>query len=697
MNELLTSYIEDLRDNLSVFMEAILQMEKGIRDEDTINAVFRVAHTIKGNSAAMEFTKIEEVMHTLEDILHEVREGNRDISPQIINVQYKCHDFLEDCLHIIHSEASDDFMETKELLAELISIKGDSDISTVAEVTEISKQETQQLELKMDVPAELWEVVEQNVRRGMHAYHIKLKFADDAKMKSVRAYMVFQKVETYAVIVCSEPQRPTDEEFRSSKFAVQGNTMYILVISEKEIEELINEIQEEPEIDEVECLPLRLGNITDYIQVEDKADVLKVSEENVDVQDKTKAASSADKKSAASGSGLIRVEVGKVDNLIDMLGELLILNAQMEQQIEADESANTGLLNTLTRVAKIIRSVQDLSMSLKLIKIKNTLLRLTRIIRDTASDLGKQVSVNIAGEDTEIDRSAADKLFEPLMHLVRNAISHGIESPEERKQSGKDPSGIIDIKAYSKRGYVYIEVNDNGRGIDTNKVLKKAVKLGMADESKKYSEADIVKFILQPGFSTQSQVNNISGRGVGMNVVESEIKKMGGKLEIINNMGKGCSFILRIPMNLALINGTIVDICGSHYIIPTLFIKHFLIQDQKDWISIQGEKRAVMLREKVIPIITDEQIFDGVDDSDLEKRHVIILEMEHKMLALPVNNIIGRKEIVAKPLDKEYLSSGIISGAAILGDGKVSLILDVEALFKMSEKTGTKTIESVNE
>lgn len=690
MNELLTSYIEDLRDNLSVFMEAILQMEKGIRDEDTINAVFRVAHTIKGNSAAMEFTKIEEVMHALEDILHEVREGNRELTPKIINVQYKCHDFLEDCLNIIHSEASDDFMETKELLEQLASIKGDSNISTVIDTVEIEKQEIEQMELEMDVPAELWEVVEQNVRRGMHAYHIKLQFAEDAKMKSVRAYMVFQKVEAYAVLVCSEPQRPTDEEFRSSKFEVQGDTMYMLVISEKEIEELITEIQAEPEIDEVECLPLGLGNIAAFMKSEEKADVPKVGEESVETQNKPKASASADKKTAANGSGIIRVEVGKVDNLIDMLGELLILNAQMEQQVEADESANTGLLNTLTRVAKIIRSVQDLSMSLKLIKIKNTLLRLTRIIRDTASDLGKNVSVNITGEDTEIDRSAADKLFEPLMHLVRNAVSHGIETPEEREQSGKDPSGTIDIKAYSKRGYVYVEVNDDGRGIDTGKVLKKAVKLGMADKSTDYSEAEIISFILQPGFSTQSQVNNISGRGVGMNVVESEIKKMGGKLEVINNIGKGCSFILRIPMNLALINGTIVDICGSHYIIPTLFIKHFLIQEQKDWISIQGEKRAVMLREKVIPIITDEQIFGVFEDSESEKRHVIILEMEHKMLALPVNNIIGRKEIVAKPLDKEYLSSGIISGAAILGDGKVSLILDVEALFKMTEQTGKK-------
>lgn len=697
MNELLTSYIEDLRDNLSVFMEAILQMEKGIRDEDTINAVFRVAHTIKGNSAAMEFTKIEEVMHKLEDILHEVREGNRELSPQIINVQYKCHDFLEDCLHILHSEASDDFIEAVELLAELVSIKGSSNVNKVTDSTEIEKQEIEKLELEMDVPTELWEVLEQNVRRGMHAYHIKLQFADDAKMKSVRAYMVFQKVEAYATLVCSEPERPTDEDFRNSKFVMQGEIMYLLVISDKEIEELISELEAEPEIDEVECLPLGLGNIAAYMQTNENADDSKNSEESSDTQNKPKASPSIDKKSASNGSGLIRVEVGKVDNLIDMLGELLILNAQMEQQVEADESANTGLLNTLTRVAKIIRSVQDLSMSLKLIKIKNTLLRLTRIIRDTASDLGKQVSVNIIGEDTEIDRSAADKLFEPLMHLVRNAVSHGIETPEEREQSGKDSSGTIDIKAYSKRGYVYVEVNDDGRGIDTGKVLKKAVKLGMADESTEYSEAEIVNFILQPGFSTQSQVNNISGRGVGMNVVESEIKKMGGKLEIINNMGKGCSFILRIPMNLALINGTIVDICGSHYIIPTLFIKHFLIQEQKDWISIQGEKRAVMLREKVIPIITDEQIFGGFDDSGSEKRHVIILEMEHKMLALPVNNIIGRKEIVAKPLDKEYLSSGIISGAAILGDGKVSLILDVEALFKMAEQTGKKTIEAINE
>lgn len=843
MNEILNSYIEDLRDSLLLFNEALMSLEQGVADDETINRVFRVAHTIKGNSAAMEFMKVEKVMHTMEDILHEVREGKRDLTPEIISVQYKCHDFLEDFLEILLSDGNDENVETKKLLAELIKIKDANKVDEEIVEEEGSCQEVSNFldEAFQNIPEELLEVIDQNIKIGMFAYQLCLKFTDTVQMKSIRAFMLFQKIEAHTMLIYSNPENPSEEDFRTGKFEFDGNSLSMIVMGDTDISFLIDELREDTTLEDVDfsqitteqisqylktytitkeivskikdievsvldvqkseinkdtvkdildqlntistssesvstilkSIALRLTNILETIAVEnryftadnantfavllhdmtciakqascaDDKDFIDQIEENigsleaelmipqekigelllkkgilskdevdeiiskqqdgnrplkfgqlavkeqkvsaVEMTEVLKEKQEKKKKSTKTSESVsqIRVPVSKVDNLMNMLGELIILNSQLEQQIESNEFADDGILNTISRSSKIIRSVQDLSVSLRLIQIKNTLFRLTRIIRDTASELGKKVNISIIGEETEIDRSAAEKIFDPLMHLVRNAVSHGIETPEERIKAGKNPEGKVEINAYSKRGHVYIEVSDDGKGIDPEKVLAKAISVGLADENTDYSESEIVGFIMKPGFSTQVEVNNISGRGVGMNVVEAELMKIGGKVDIINDKGNGCTFVLRIPMNLALVNGTIVELSGSKYIIPTLFIKHFFILEGNEWISMQGQKRAIKFRDSVIPIITEEKIFGITTDEDLTRDQIIILEMESKLIALPVDKIIGRQEIVSKPLSNELTKAGVLSGASILGDGKVSLILDVEAMFKIA-------------
>ena len=843
MNEILESYIEDLRDSLMLFNEALMQLNQGNEDVETINRVFRVAHTIKGNSAAMEFFNVEKVMHTMEDILHEVREGERELSPQITKVMYKCHDFLEDFLDIVVRDENDENVQSQELLAELLSIKNAGSQEEV-----LPEEAAQGLgndfsdEAFSNMDAEILGVIEKNVSMGMSAYQLFVTFKADAEMKSIRAFMVFQKIESNALIAYSNPVAPTEDEFRSGEFACKSDNLKMLIIADSDLEDLADEIRDDYSVEDVEITLLtrqqikkkiestgavdkiiemidaievdvldvekneinnetvesileklavinsnaeiiknetvgeisaRLTNILKATSAENKnfppddaqlvayilsdmADLAKapnpeaeknllkqteknmgILEENLlkkgartgdilrakgilsleDIEDiiskqkegpkklkfgqvavKEKKVSAVEmaevlkeqkkpakeSETSSEASRQIRVSVNKVDNLIDMLGELTILNSQLEQQLQSQSNSIPEISNTISRTSKIVRNVQDLSMSLRLIQIKNTLFRLTRIIRDTASELGKKVNISITGDEIEIDRSAAEKVFDPLMHLVRNAVSHGIESPEERIKLGKPAEGKVEINAYSKRGSVYIEVKDDGKGIDTKKVLKKAIQQGLADENADYSESEIIRFIMQPGFSTQTEVNNISGRGVGMNVVESELMKIGGKVEIQNEFGSGCSFILRIPMNLALINGTIIDLNGERYIIPTLFIKQFYIKEQSEWISMQGHKRAVKIRENIIPIISEEAICKSEKEQDEQKNQIIILEMEKSLLGLPVDNIIGRQEVVSKPLNTELSKSRIFSGASILGDGKVSLILDVEALYKQA-------------
>lgn len=710
MIDLLATYMEDLRDNLAAFNAGLMQLKKSGKKADAVNSLFRVVHTIKGNSAAIEFFDVEKVMHSMEDILHEVRQGTRELTDKLIQLLYACHDFLEDFLHQLETGRDDVQQGSGKLLEHLMAFKSESEAPTT--VPTKSEQATpQQKEVDdsdpiahfgVNLPVDTWEILYENVKRGLTAYAVSVTLRDGCQMKELRAWMALREMTNYGLLLYSVPEYAGETGTDAVNTFFEGYTVYALLLREGVSDDL--EIALIDQIDVHHASAVIIEKETLIERINQQALSVKTSQENTEtIPDQTDTsladkpstntnvldkpsteAVATDKKTAVSvgDSSMIRIPVGKVDNLLDMLGEFMILNSQLVQQVETSIQKNTEITNTLSRSAKIIRSIQDLSMSLRLIEIKNTLFRLNRIARDTAEELGKKVHVSISGEETEIDRSAAEKLFDPLMHLVRNAVSHGIETPVEREAVGKNPEGLLEIKAYSKRGQVYIEVNDDGKGMHPEKILAKAIKLGLASETETYSAEDIIKLIFKPGFSTQEQVNTISGRGVGMNVVEAELMKIGGKIDINNRPGVGCSFILRIPMNLALINGTIVEIAGGRYIVPTLFIREFYILSG-ELLSMQGFKRALRLRDKVIPVLPDHIAF-GTAKAPQQVKEIIILEMEHKLLALPVDRILGRQEIVSKPLGSDFASVDIVSGASILGDGQVSLILDVEALFKLA-------------
>lgn len=391
------------------------------------------------------------------------------------------------------------------------------------------------------------------------------------------------------------------------------------------------------------------------------------------------------RKDAGSENAFIRVPIHKVDTLVDMMGELIIIESLIEQEAIQHFGSNDKFLNNLLRMTRIMKDIQSLSMSLRMVALKSTFQKILRIGRDTAVELGKNVNIQLFGEDTEIDRGVAEKILDPLVHIVKNSISHGIEGEQERKEAGKASQGQVEIKAYSKRGNVYIEVSDDGRGIDINKLYKKALEKKLIEPSVSYRDDEILNFIFLPGFSTAEKVDNISGRGVGLDVVKTEISKIGGKVEINSQPGQGSIFVLKIPINLAIMNGTIVEIMGSNYIIPTLNIKEIVQPTKEQWISVKGRNTMVKIREDIIPIVPIEEMFSNrCEQKDLSDL-IIVIELEQKLKALPVKSIIGRREIVVKPLGSEFSNINFLSGASILGDGKVSLILDIETLFKMED------------
>lgn len=685
MDNLFIGYIEDLKDYIITFNEALITIENDFTDEEIINTIFRVAHTIKGNSAAMKFMKIKEVMHTMEDILHQVREGKRTMDSELLSTLFICHDFLEDCIEVLLAEKTDDNMDIEDILNTLQTIKNEiSPIENDAALTqnelELNNRITEDKnvdkimeECPFHISEDSFDLILENVKRGMTLIHLKVMLREDSEMKSIRNIILFNDVEEHGFVISSIPKKPDQEMIMKEGFVFDHIETQMLILTEKNKDEISEIIKKEPDIDRFQCDSIPISAIK-QISERTKKSIEKVNDKQEKITNSKE----------PQLDDFVRVSSQKVDMLIEMLGELLIFHSQLEQHAHTELCDTENTMNILPRMAKLIKNIQDLSMTLRMVSIKPVLHKLTRITRDTAAELDKKVTVIIEGENTEIDKSASEKIFDPLMHIVRNAVSHGIESEEIRKSRGKKPEGTIKISAYSKRSQVYIEVSDDGGGMCPELIYKKAKEKNMVDEEKSYTDEEIIRFIFMPGFSTNDDINTISGRGVGMNVVESELTKLRGKIDIKNEPGKGCTFILKIPMNLAVLNGTVIEIEKNKFIIPTLFIKQFFIISAENWINIQGKRSAVRVRENIIPVITADALLNRKTNQVLDEiREVVILEMDNKLVALPVNKIIGRQEIVAKPLNEELTGTQIFSGASILGDGKVTMILDVEEVFKL--------------
>lgn len=406
----------------------------------------------------------------------------------------------------------------------------------------------------------------------------------------------------------------------------------------------------------------------------------------VQQQQSTKEATAV-KQQMASNEDYMKVANYKIDSLVDMISELIINQSLIEQYVFTKYTDDRQLTTNMSGFLRITRGLQSLSMSLRMVSLKSTFQKLTRIARDTIQELGKDVEFVMTGENTEIDRVVAEKMLEPLVHMIKNAISHGIEeNPEDRVAQGKNRKARVELNAYNKRGKIFIEVNDDGRGINTEVVYQKALEKGLVDPAKTYSEAEIREFILLPGFSTAKVVDNISGRGVGMDVVKTQILKAGGKIDIQSTLNKGSTFVLEVPVNHAIMNGTIIEMNGQQFVVPTLNVKEFLQASKDQWISTKQERTMIKVRDHIIPIVPLSVFFSDVKEEKNDSSLVMILELEQELRAVPITNVINRQEVVVKPAGEEFADLKYVSGMSILGTGKVSLILDIDYLFRKEVK-----------
>lgn len=382
----------------------------------------------------------------------------------------------------------------------------------------------------------------------------------------------------------------------------------------------------------------------------------------------------------------IRVDTSKLDDLIDMVGELVITQSMIQQDLNNQVNADKQLVRDISQFFRITSTLQQVSTTLRMIPIKQTFQRMSRLVRDLAKSSRKSVSVELIGEDTEIDRNMVDEIYNPLVHMIRNSVDHGLETPEERIKLGKPEKGLIQLKAYHRGGNIVIEITDDGRGLDRNKILQKALKNGMIQSEEGLTDQEIYKFIFLPGLSTAEKVTDVSGRGVGMDVVRQAIEKLRGKIEIESSVGVGTTFITRFPLTLAIIDGMIVKVGAESYILPTISIRQALRPAREAYTNIVDKGEVINAMGHLMPLLRLYEMFD------IEPKHrepwdgiVIVVDSESGSKCLLVDEIVGKAEVVVKSLGEGLKNIRGLAGGAILGDGRIGLIIDIEGLFDLSD------------
>ncbi len=383
----------------------------------------------------------------------------------------------------------------------------------------------------------------------------------------------------------------------------------------------------------------------------------------------------------------VRVDTRKLDDLIDMVGELVITQSMIQQDLANQAHLDRNLMRDISQSFRITSGLQRTSTSLRMIPIRQTFQRISRLIRDLAKNAGKVVAVESIGEDTEIDRNMVDEIYNPLVHLVRNAVDHGLESAEGRREAGKDEKGSIRLKASHRGGNIVIEISDDGRGLNKEKIIERARRLGAVDSVEGWNDADIYRLIFLPGLSTAQAISDISGRGVGMDVVKQAVEKLRGKIEIESTPGKGTTFITRFPLTMAIIDGMIVKVGPERYILPTNAIRQTLRPARESYSRVAGRKEMIQVMGQLLPLVRLHDLF-GIEAEcrDPWEAIVLVVENDNRSKCLLVDNIIGKTEVVIKALGDGLKNVRGISGGAIMGDGQIGLILDPEGLFEISER-----------
>ncbi|ASB89595.1 chemotaxis protein CheA [Bacillus sonorensis] len=676
MNQYLDVFIEESKEHLQTCNEKLLELEKNPSDLQLVHDIFRAAHTLKGMSATMGFEDMAHLTHSLENVLDAIRNEEMTITSEWMDVMFEALDDLEAIvLSII--EGGDGKRDVSEVCAKLDVTGANKETAAAAEAPEAasSKSKWSYDEFQRTVIAEAEE-------QGFNCYEISVSLKDDCLLKGVRVYMVFEQLNEIGEVVKTIPET---EVLESEDF---DSEFVICFLSKHDKQEIFNKVNGVSEIEKVEVTELKIDIAPSENEkpAEEKEAAPKETEKKPEKPAKQPKQSNGKKEpakpAAGGGTKTIRVNIDRLDSLMNLFEELVIDRGRLEQI--AKELDHGELTETVERMTRISGDLQSIILNMRMVPVETVFNRFPRMVRQLTKELNKKIELTIFGAETELDRTVIDEIGDPLVHLLRNSLDHGIEAPEVRVKNGKPETGQVTLKAYHSGNHVFIEVEDDGAGINRKKVLEKALERNVITErdAETIEDHEIDALIFAPGFSTADQISDISGRGVGLDVVKSKLESLGGSVSITSTEGKGSLFSIQLPLTLSIISVLLVKLEKETFAIPISSIIETAVIDKKD-ILFTHDREVIDFRGHIVPVVYLKEQFNVEDSADdLDQLHAIVVKKGDKLTAFVVDSFIGQQEVVLKSLGDYLTNVFAISGATILGDGQVALIIDCNALIK---------------
>ncbi len=714
VSQYLEIFLDETNEHLQNLNTQILSLEQDPENMDTINEIFRAAHSLKGMAGTMGYKRMQNLTHDMENVFSEVRNGNVKVNADMIDVLFQCLDALEEYNTNIRESSDEGANDNGALIKRLNSImSGDTQedeekASSAPEASEGSAQAgtagpQQFRDIKLNETQQ--NVLKEADRQGKNVYGLTVKVQESCILKAARAFLVFKAIEETSEIIVSNP---SSQDIEDEKFDL---CFSLIIVSDEGLDKIVNAAKSVSEIEDVTGGVLNMNDVNSAKEPEEEeeshaaetqapmsqeqpvkgipAQTAEAVQVQPTVQDQPQAATApvpAVKKAAANKpvvNRTVRVDIEKLDTLMNLVSELIIAKNSLVSASTMSGTSSAAVNEQIEYLESVTTSLHESVMKVRMVPIESTVNKFPRMVRDLQKKLGKKMELYMSGEETELDRTVVDQIGDPLMHLLRNSADHGLESAEVRKERGKPEVGSIFLDAYQDGNNVVIEVRDDGNGIDTKAVKNKAIERGVItpEQGENMTEKEIIDLLFNAGFSTAKVVSDVSGRGVGLDVVKSMIESLSGEVEVKSKLGAGSTWTIRLPLTLAIIQALMVDIGDEKYAISLGSIQTIEDISPADVKLVQA-KEVIQLRDLVIPLVRLSEILDIPSKKKPEDNLVVVIVKKgDKLAGLVVDELIGQQEIVIKSLGKYISKCKIISGATVLGDGEVALILDANTLI----------------
>ena len=674
-------FFEESFEGLDIMESGLLNMDPGAVDPEEINSIFRAAHSIKGGGGTFGFNHISSFTHVMETLLDEMRDGRRQVTAEASNALLRSVDVLREMLTAT-SEGDDHDIERADLQQKELEeiLRGETAVATEDEAAATDQDNTA-------VQALGWHIV---FRPLSHM----LRTGNDP-LRIIRELEELGELD----VECDISALPPLDEFEPEDSYLSWNLHLHGDIPRESVDDIFAWVDDDCELAVMPIVDAATVAAVEAAQNEEEEEPTAEAEKPQSLPKPDEKRTGGDRrktdrrKAAPAATSSIRVDINKIDTLINMVGELVITQSMLSMLGEENEGKSTAdkeerMRDGLSQLERHTRELQESVMQIRMLPISFTFSRFPRLVHDLSTKMGKKIELKMTGENTEVDKTVIEKIGDPLVHLVRNSLDHGLEMPDERLAAGKSETGTVQLNAFHKGGNIVIEIRDDGRGLNRDKILSKAIENGIVPEDHDLSDKQIYELIFQAGFSTADVVSDVSGRGVGMDVVRRNINELGGGIEIESTPGKGSAIIIRLPLTLAILDGQTIVVGSETYIVPLVSIVESIQVTQEQINRVAGRSETFKLRNEYLPVVRLHEVFDVANPKakKLDEGLLVVVEGEGRNCGLFVDGLMGQQQVVIKSLEANYGKVDGISGATILGDGSVALILDIQGLMRLARE-----------